>query len=585
MRRLFVLLLAAALVIAPAFLPSGSDPSWLPVVRVVASVVGPLAGLAIVLRLYRDRLARWLSDELMRHAGPSIIAALPPRVVLSTLLRKIYGEGAKETLLAGVLGGAGLDVHGRDIATSRRTVVDIRLSSVDDRYYDAVITWRHRLSGVLASYKFVVFATCDAGLWNVLPSERRAPLYESWFVDDEDMLQSFVPTLRQNLKVGISYRDTDGAVHTVEPRSLGCTEPPVREWPAYVRLPDWVKSDDVRILEFDLGELVDDDHVVGAIETVSVRAASVERTAHGYMSWSPPYPCYVERIRFDVEDLLVEGDPLLFKILPFSMERPGPTAANSWGKATRGPGAGHRVLAVARTRRHPALAAGQRRRRRGDVWPVSATSWRPTPPSPPVASSFASDATSTHSSPSSAASATRQPPACWTARSPVRHSGGSCPAPTTSGPPIWFPSASCPCGRRRGRACALPIASGPAARRHLAPAVAIVAGQAAALDPRPPRRRCSARTTSRRSTARWASSRPASTSPRTSIRSSSTTSLPHVALVAVLRRDSAGRLGSASTREYPGLVLMPDAADRPRGGRGAGPRRRPPEALRSRRDP
>ncbi len=34
--------------------------------------------------------------------------------------------------------------------------------------------------------------------------------------------------------------------------------------------------------------------------------------------------------------------------------------------------------------------------------------------------------------------------------------------------------------------------------------------------------------------------------------------VPHVALLAVLRADAAGRLGSASVREFPGLVLLPE---------------------------
>jgi hypothetical protein len=322
------LALAGALFFLPIVLAAVVD---LPlVVTGLLSGLASLAAVVVVAWTYRRAIRRWLSAELMQIGGASIIAALPPRVVLDTLLRDIYGDGRLDSVLAGILGGAGLDVHRRDIATSRRTVVDVRLSSTDERTYELRVSWTHRLSGVLASYKFVVFATCDPQMWNVLPSQRRVPLYESWFVQNEDMLHSFVPRQRQNLKLGISYRDADGAAHTVEPRSLRCYEPPIRDWPDYVRLPEGVDLEHVRILEFDLGQLVDDDHVVGAIETLSLSAATPERTADGFFSWSPPYPCFVERITFDLADLRLDGDPPLFKIVPFTMEQPGPTFTHEW---------------------------------------------------------------------------------------------------------------------------------------------------------------------------------------------------------------------------------------------------------------
>jgi len=38
----------------------------------------------------------------------------------------------------------------------------------------------------------------------------------------------------------------------------------------------------------------------------SLAAATPERTADGFFSWTPPYPCFIERISFDVADLVLD---------------------------------------------------------------------------------------------------------------------------------------------------------------------------------------------------------------------------------------------------------------------------------------
>jgi hypothetical protein len=329
-RRVGGLLLAVALLVVPALVPTGGS-SFLAVLRIGVAILGPVAALAVAGWTLRDWVSERVSGVLRNLANETIIMSLPPRVVLTTLLRRIYGRTpSHEGVVAGILGGAGLDVHGRDIATSRRTVVEVRLTPIDDKTHELLMHWTHRLSGVLASYKFVVFATCDPEMWNALPSARKVPLYESWFVQGEDFLESFVPQQEQALKLGISYRDVDGNLHRVPPRGLECSQPYVRDWPDYVRLPAGVESNHVRILEFDLGQLVDDEHIVGAIETLSLVAATHEPTADRFLSWTPPYPCFVERIQFEVGDLRLDGEPPLFKIVPFTMERPGPTFTHEW---------------------------------------------------------------------------------------------------------------------------------------------------------------------------------------------------------------------------------------------------------------
>lgn len=294
-----------------------------------------LLGLAVIAFFCRHRVLRWLSERVAEVTGTAVVDSLPPRMILSALLRKLYGDDdSHRALLVGILGGAGLDVWGRDIATSRRTTVDIRLRSIDEATHSAVITWTHRLSGLLDSYDFVVFATCDPELFNLIPSERRSPLYESWFVRDETFLERFVPTMRESLEVGVTYRDVEGRLHVVEPRALDSSEPRVRHYGDFLEIPEGVDLDNLRILHFDLSQLVDPDHVVDSIESLTVRAEAYEPTVEGFITWSPPYPCYVEKVAFDVAELHGANDgEFAFKIVPFTMLNPGPTLANTWGKA------------------------------------------------------------------------------------------------------------------------------------------------------------------------------------------------------------------------------------------------------------
>lgn len=287
-----------------------------------------------VVALLRRRLLSWLRGQLLAVSGSAIVNSLPPRVVLATLFDRIYGPGRHhESLQIGILGGPGRDLQGHDIAASRSTVVDIRLSSVSRDMYSAVITWTHQLSGVLDTYEFVVFATCEPDLYNLIPSERRTPLYESFFVQDEDLLEGFVPTLQRMLEVGLTYRDDKGLTHHVPPRSLRSVEPRRGDFGKFVTFPEGADVENLRILQFDLGQLVDPDHVVAAIETLSVKTLSLEPIVNGYIAWSPPYPCFVRRVTFDVADLQTEDARLLFKVVPSTMTQPGPTMARTWGSA------------------------------------------------------------------------------------------------------------------------------------------------------------------------------------------------------------------------------------------------------------
>jgi len=77
----------------------------------------------------------------------------------------------------------------------------------------------------------------------------------------------------------------------------------------------------LRIFECDLGELAHVDHAVGSVESLSLRARTLQRIDEEFCYWQPPYPCYVESIRFDATDLaLDEASSWLFRVVPFTFQ-------------------------------------------------------------------------------------------------------------------------------------------------------------------------------------------------------------------------------------------------------------------------
>ena len=75
----------------------------------------------------------------------------------------------------------------------------------------------------------------------------------------------------------------------------------------------------LRIFEFDLGELADDDHAVGSIHSLSITSTSLQPVDEPFCYWQAPYPCYLERLRFDATGLGWQEDrPFRFRVVPFT---------------------------------------------------------------------------------------------------------------------------------------------------------------------------------------------------------------------------------------------------------------------------
>jgi hypothetical protein len=323
MAFVLVLAIAALLVMGVAIGPQPMDP-WLHAVTLLLLWFGPT--LLFALLAYSAR--RWwlsrLRDMMIDIAGPSLIRSMSPRTVLTALLPWIYGDRVEhQDVLTGLLGGAGRDPGGRDTAVSRSTVAHFRLQRIDEQSIISDLTWTHEFSGVKNNHLYVIFATFDRDIAGLVPSGRVFPLFESWIVEDEDQLEDFVPTMLENLRVGISYLDDHGACHAVEPREQRGEEVALRNFEQFVRLPESVDRKDLRILRLDLHDLADADHVVVSVESLTIRATTIASFSLGYVAWSAPHPCFVRRVTFDIGQLGRPGERLVYLVVSSTMKRAG----------------------------------------------------------------------------------------------------------------------------------------------------------------------------------------------------------------------------------------------------------------------
>lgn len=325
---------AAALLVFAAVVGPDSPSPWVRACYLFALWTGPLLLLFPVGIALRFRLAAALRRTVIDIAGPGLVRAMPPRTVLTALLPSIYGERVRhEDLITGLLGGGGRDSSGRDTAVSRGTDAHFRLSRIGDSACLSELTWTHDYSGVQDNHQFVVFATWNREIAGLVVSRRVFPLFELWVVDDEDELEEFVPRLRANLAVGITYRDSDGLRHVVDPEPHHGEEVALRHHDRFVRLPDGIDRKDLRIVQLDLHDLTDADHVVDAVERLTLRAMSVAPFERGYLVWSPPHPCYVRSVIFDVSGLTRPGEDVVYLVIASTIKRAG-LPINRWTRST-----------------------------------------------------------------------------------------------------------------------------------------------------------------------------------------------------------------------------------------------------------
>ncbi|MDN5861160.1 MAG: hypothetical protein L0H84_21355, partial [Pseudonocardia sp.] len=265
---------AALCFVAAAVVGAGNPSFWLRLIFLVSISSGVLLLVAAVGWWARRHLERLVVERLLDLASPALIRAMPPRTVLEALLPWIYGDTTDhQDVLTGVLGGAGRDLAGGDTAVSRNTTAHFRIWTVEAGVCASEAEWTHELTGVRASHKFVVFATHDERIGALVAQQRRFSLFESFRVLDDDELDDFIRRVRAQIQLGITYSDSSGTTHRVGPRPLVGEQVPRHRFQEFVTLPGDVDRDDLCIVQFDLWDLADDDHVVRTIDSLTIRAA------------------------------------------------------------------------------------------------------------------------------------------------------------------------------------------------------------------------------------------------------------------------------------------------------------------------
>jgi hypothetical protein len=268
--------------------------------------------------------------------GPAIVRSMPRRTALEATLGPVWGDsGALQEMLTAILGGSGQHPAGHDTAVSRETTAHFRLETVDAATCLNEFTWTYDLSSVHDNHKFVVFATDDQTTAGLIARERVYPLYELWLLR-EDALDDFVPGLRSRTRVGITYRDADGGLHKVPLTSLSGYEVAFKDYGSYVRFPGPVGRDSVQIVEFNLHDLADPEHVVEAIETLTLQITYSTPRHLGYVTWSPPHPCFVSKVTFDVDELAYDNEELVYLLLPSVIKGAGLPSNRGWEKVPSG---------------------------------------------------------------------------------------------------------------------------------------------------------------------------------------------------------------------------------------------------------
>lgn len=288
---------------------------------------------------YEMYLHRRLVNELVRFAGPRIVEALQPQETLRSFLVNIYGPNdAIRDVVAGVLGGEGLQPAGGDLTISRHTTVNYELQSVDHETYHLTQNVSYSFRQNVAANRFAIFATCDPLLRDTIVSGCRLPLFELWFVSDPALFQRSIDDMLPSVRIGISYLDSDGKRQEADPGPVQLSDVKLDKWPEYLTFfreamgpmprqnPRQYLSE-LRIFECDLSGLTEDQSRVNSIEKLRLRSTARLPTNDGYCYWQAPYPCYVDRITFDVKGLEpIDDRPWEFQVVTFAF-RSSPGAA------------------------------------------------------------------------------------------------------------------------------------------------------------------------------------------------------------------------------------------------------------------
>lgn len=348
-RTLAVLLALAGLlllVITVRWQPE-SAAGWTHAAHQLADQAWPLFLLAALTALIYQRMLRHrIRNEFVQLSGESIVRAMAPKQVITTLLAKTYGSANPTAdVVAGLLGGEGIDPHCGDLTISIRTTVDYQLRRIDRRAYELKYTVTYSFKDDVTDPRFAIFATCDPILRDSIALACRLPLYEEWFVPNAELFDRSVDEIASSANLGIEYTDRDGGRYVVPPTKVRLSEVSYREWPDFLTffrepmgpMPKQSPSQylgTLRIFQFDLGELAAEDHAVDSIRSLSLTSTSIQPVHDPFLFWQAPYPCYVERFGFDARGLGWDGEPTwLFRVATFALRTAA--ASGQWVPAEK----------------------------------------------------------------------------------------------------------------------------------------------------------------------------------------------------------------------------------------------------------
>jgi hypothetical protein len=318
---------------------------WQQVVHRLLFELWPLLVIAAFLvTFYEVYLHHRLLAEISRIAGPGIVRTLLPQQAMRTLLSSIYGENdANDAVLTGVLGGEGLRPLGGDLTISTYTTVDYELRAVDYETYHLTSTVSYSFKKNVVVDQFIIFATSNALLRDSIINGSRLPLFEMWFIPDTALFQHSTEDMVQSVRIDIDYIDGEGQRRVAKSSRISLQDVNFGQWADYLtffreamgplsRQNPRNHLSDLRIFKCDLSGIADDDHVVRAIERLTVRSTTRQRIDDGYCYWQSPYPCYVERITMNARELALDDAPIReFRIVPFTFR--SNTSSARWLRA------------------------------------------------------------------------------------------------------------------------------------------------------------------------------------------------------------------------------------------------------------
>jgi hypothetical protein len=296
---------------------------------------------AIVART--NRTAAETAQQVAANVELGVLSALPPARALEAVIGSVYGRSdSVREVVTSLLGGEGHQPDRSDLTISEHTDVEYRLNRVDEDSYQLAMQVGYSFKTRVPADKFVIFATSDATLRESIVLGCRQPLFELWFVSDDDPINprfhEVVDGMLPSVRIGLRFADEQGHQHEIVDCRVDLAEVRVGRWEEYLtffreplgalpRLRPENYMSSLRMFEIDLRKLVEPGLEVASIQRLSLRSTTVQRVDDGFCYWQAPYPCFVDRLHIDAAPLSLSGpDEFRFLVQTFTFGTQLPTS-------------------------------------------------------------------------------------------------------------------------------------------------------------------------------------------------------------------------------------------------------------------